>query len=83
MRTGERMLVAARARVQVAEHAAAEAGQTLAQAQLRYRTGASSITELLDVQTAATNATLNLLAARHDALVASAALAFAAGANDQ
>ena len=83
VRSAERMLAAARARVLVAEHAAAEAGQTLAQAQLRYRTGASSIMELLDVQTAATNATLNLLAARHDALVASAALAFAAGANDQ
>lgn len=78
-----RTLDAARARVDVATRAAAEADETLAQAQLRYRTGASSITELLDVQTATTNATLNLLAARHDALVAAAALDFASGAYDR
>lgn len=83
VRSAERSLEAAQARLDVAAHAAAEAGETLAQAQLRYRTGASSITELLDVQTAATNAALNLLAARHDALVARAALDFAVGANDQ
>lgn len=83
VQSAERTLDAAMARVDVATHAAAEAGETLAQAQLRYRTGASAITELLDVQTAATNAALNLLAARHDALVARAALDFAVGANDQ
>ncbi len=79
----ERRLEAARASVAVAERAAAEAGQALDQARLRYRTGAAPITELLDVQAAATNATLDLLAARRDALVARAALTFAYGVHDQ
>lgn len=82
VRSAERLLEAARQRVVVAESAAREAGEALAQARLRYRTGASAITELLDVQTAATNTTLNLLAARRDLLVAAAARDFAYGAND-
>ena len=79
----ERKLAAARASVVVAQRAAAEAAEALDQARLRYRTGAAPITELLDVQAAATNATLDLLAARRDALVAGAALNFAYGVNDQ
>jgi outer membrane protein TolC len=79
----ERQLAAARASVVVAQRAAAEAAEALDQARLRYRTGAAPITELLDVQAAATNATLDLLAARRDALVAGAALNFAYGVNDR
>jgi outer membrane protein TolC len=79
----ERMLTAAGERADVAARAANEAAETLAQARLRYRTGASSITELLDVQAAVTAATLNLLAARHDLLVATAALELAYGVYDQ
>jgi len=50
---------------------------------VRYRTGAAPITELLDVQSAATTATLNLLMARRDLLLAQAALDFAYGVNDR
>jgi len=78
-----RMLDAAAARVAVAEAADTEAQDALDQARLRYRTGASSITELLDVQAATTATTLNLLAARRDLFVARAALEFALGVYDR
>jgi outer membrane protein TolC len=74
---------AARARVGVAERAAAEAQEALDQARLRYRTGTSSMTELLDVQAAATAATMNLLVARHDVLVTGATVDFAYGVQDR
>lgn len=77
------MLGAARERVAVAERAEREAREALDQAGLRYRTGSAPITELLDVQAAATAASLNHLAARHDLLVAAAALDLAYGAYDQ
>jgi len=79
----ERMLEAARQGADVAARAATEAQEALSQAQVRYRTGASPITELLDVQSAATTATLNLLKARRDLLLAQAALAFAYGVDDR
>jgi outer membrane protein len=79
----ERRLAAARASVGVAARAAEEARQALDQAKLRYRTGAAPITELLDVQAAATNATLDLLTARCDVLVARAALNLAYGVYDR
>ena len=79
----ERMLQAARDGAAVAARAEVEAREALAQAQVRYRTGAAPITELLDVQSAATTATLNLLTARRDLLLAQAALDFAYGVNDR
>jgi len=81
--SAERLLAAAEQGVEVAERAEAEAGEALAQAELRYAQGAAPITELLDVQTAATTATLNLLTARRDVLLARAALDFAYGAHDR
>jgi outer membrane protein len=83
VRSAQRMLEAATERVTVAEVADGEAREALEQARLRYRTGASSITELLDVQAAATSATMGLLAARHDLFVAQAALDFAYGVYDR
>ena len=83
VRSSRRMVAAARQRVAVAERADAEGAEALDQARLRYRTGTSPITELLDVQAAATNATLNLLAANRDSHVAQAALDFAYGVNDR
>jgi outer membrane protein TolC len=79
----ERMLQAAREGAAVAARAETEAREALAQAQVRYRTGAAPITELLDVQSATTTATLNLLTARRDLLLAQAALAFAYGVHDR
>lgn len=79
----ERMLRAARDGAAVAARAEGESAEALAQAQVRYRTGTAPITELLDVQTAATTATLNLLTARRDLLLAQAALAFAYGVYDR
>lgn len=79
----ERLREAALHRMAVARDARAEAVVALDQAQLRYRTGAATISELLDVQAALTDAELDLLAARHDVLVAAALLAFANGAFDQ
>lgn len=79
----ERMLAAAREGAAVAERAEAEAREALDQARTRYRTGTAPITELLDVQAAATAATLNLLTARRDLVLAQAALAFAYGVNDR
>jgi outer membrane protein len=79
----ERMLAAARGGAEIAARAEAEAAVALAQAQVRYRTGAAPITELLDVQTAATDAALNLLTARHDLLLAQAALELAYGVHDR
>jgi len=81
--SARRMLAAARQGVSVAESAATEAREALEQARLRYRTGASSITELLDVQAAATNATLGLLQARRDLIMALTALDFAYGVYDR
>ena len=81
--TAERMLEAAREGSVVAARAEAEAREALAQAQVRYRTGAAPITELLDVQSATTHATLNLLTARRDLLLSQAALAFAYGVHDR
>lgn len=78
-----RMVDAARAGVAVAGGAEAEAQVALDQARLRYRTGAAPITELLDVQAAATQATLTHLRARHDLLLALALLDFAYGAHDR
>ena len=83
VQSANRMVTAARERVAVAERADAEGVAALEQARLRYRTGTSPITELLDVQAAATNATLNLLAANRDFHVAQAALDFAYGVNDR
>jgi outer membrane protein TolC len=79
----ERMLQAARDGAAVAGRAETEAREALTQAQVRYRTGAAPITELLDVQAAAMTATLNLLTARRDLLLAHAALAFAYGVHDR
>ena len=81
--SAERMLAAATERVSVATAADAEGTAALEQARLRYRTGAAPITELLDVQAAATAATLQLLEARRDLFVALAALDFAYGVNDR
>jgi len=67
----------------VAARATQEARVALDQALLRYRTGTAPITELLDVQAAATNATLTELAARRDLLVAHAALDLAYGVYDR
>ena len=79
----QRFLSASRERVTVAAEGESEARAALDQAGLRYRTGTSTITELLDVQTAATSATLSLLAARRDLLLAQAALDFAYGVYDR
>jgi outer membrane protein TolC len=78
-----RMLEAAQEGAQVAGAAAVEAQVALEQARLRYRTGTSPITELLDVQAAATNATLSELAARRDLVLAHAALDLAYGVFDR
>jgi len=78
-----RMLHAAQERASLAAAAAEEARTALEQARLRYRTGTSSIIELLDVQAAATNATMTELAARRDLLVANASLDLAYGVFDQ
>lgn len=79
----QRFLSASRERVTVAAEGESEARAALDQAGLRYRTGTSTITELLDVQTAATSATLSLLAVRRDLLLAQAALDFAYGVYDR
>ncbi len=79
----QRMLAAAAERVVVAASADTEAQEALEQARLRYQTGAAPITELLDVQAAATGAKLSLLSARRDLFVAQAALDFAYGVNDR
>lgn len=78
-----RMLTAAREGAEVAAAAAGEARVALEQARLRYRTGTAPITELLDVQAAATNATLSELAARRDLVLAHAALDLAYGVFDR
>jgi outer membrane protein TolC len=78
-----RMVEAAEERARVAGGAAQEAAVALEQARLRYRTGTSPITELLDVQAATTNATLSEIAARRDLLLAHAALDLAYGVFDR
>ncbi len=79
----ERMLEAARGGAQVAAQAAAEAEEAVTHARARYRTGAAPITELLDVEAAATVARLNLVAARRGLYVAQAALDLAYGVYDR
>lgn len=78
-----RMVQAARAGAAVAADAEREGAAALEQARLRYRTGAAPITELLDVQAAATHATLDHLSARHDLLLAQALLDYAYGVHDR
>ncbi len=78
-----RFVNAARQRVAVTTTARNEAIEALAQAELRYQQGQSAITELLDVEAAATSANLNLLATRRDLFVAQAALDFAYGVFDR
>jgi len=75
----QRMLAAALEGLAVAERANGEARVALEQARLRYRTGQSPVTELLDVQSAATEASLRFVTARRDVLVADAAVRFAQG----
>jgi outer membrane protein TolC len=81
--TARRTLTAAEARLAVARRADGEAREALEQARLRYRTGAAPITELLDVQSAATSTSVKLLQARRDLLMAQAALEFAYGVYDR
>jgi outer membrane protein TolC len=81
--SAHRMLAAANQAVVVAEAGNREAQEALEQARLRYSTGAAPITELLDVQAAATQATLNMHTARRDLFVAKAGLDFAYGVNDR
>lgn len=83
VKSAQRMLEAASDRVRVSAAANRESTEALDQARLRYRTGTAPITELLDVQAAATAAELQLLEARLDWFVAVAALDFAYGVNDQ
>lgn len=80
---GQRLHEAALHRMAVSQDAQREALVALDQAKLRYRTGAATISELLDVQAALTDSELDLLAARHDVLVAAALLDFANGVFDQ
>ena len=79
----ERNLKAALDQLEVAVSAEQEAQTAVAQAEVRYRTGMSTITELLDVQTAHTEAALRLLAARYQVVVAESALKFAHGVLNQ
>jgi outer membrane protein TolC len=81
--SAQRMLTAAEQRVGIAGGAWQEAETALEQARLRYRTGISSISELLDVQAATTAARLSLMSAQRDHAVARAALDFAFGAFDR
>lgn len=83
VRQATRLLAAAEESALVAASAAREAQVALEQARLRYRTGTSPITELLDVQAAATNATLTELSARRDLFMAHAALDLAYGVHDR
>ncbi|MGE0161238.1 MAG: TolC family protein [Gemmatimonadales bacterium] len=78
-----RTLEAAAGRVSVAAAAWTEAQEALGQARTRYRTGVAPISELLDVQAAATATRLSLLTAQRDHAVAGAALDFAYGAFDR
>jgi len=81
--SAQRMLTAAEQRVGVASDAWQEAQAALEQARLRYRTGTSPISELLDVQAATTAARISLMSAQRDHAVAGAALDFAFGAFDR
>lgn len=74
---------AARAQLDVAIAASGDADDALAQARLRYDQGISPISELLEVQASRTAARLTLLMARHDVLVAEAALDLAYGVFDK
>jgi len=79
----ERNLDASLEQLGVAAKAETEARTAVGQAEVRYRTGMSTITELLDVQTAHTESALRLLAARHDVVIARTALKFAYGVLNQ
>ena len=81
--SAQRMLTAAEQGVGVASDAWQEAQAALEQARLRYRTGFSPISELLDVQAATTAARLSHMSAQRDHSVARAALDFAFGAFDR
>ncbi len=83
VQAASRLLEAASEGVRVAGSATTEAAEAVTHARLRDRTGSAPITELLDVEAAATVARLNLLSARRDLFVARAALEFAFGAYDQ
>lgn len=79
----QRNLDAALEQLDVAIRAEKEAKIAVGQAEVRYQTGMSTISELLDVQTAQTEAALRLLAARYGAVVADAAVKFAHGVLNQ
>jgi outer membrane protein TolC len=79
----QRLHAAALLRMRVARAARAEAAEAMEQAALRYRTGTTPVTELLDVQAALTDADLDLLSARHDVLVTAALYDFANGVFDR
>jgi outer membrane protein TolC len=78
-----RMVASARAGAAVAGGAELEGAEALEQARLRYRTGSAPITELLDVQAAATQAVLTHQSAQRDLLLALALLDFAYGVHDR
>ncbi|HUF10777.1 MAG TPA: TolC family protein [Rhodothermales bacterium] len=75
----ERNRNAALEKLNVAARAEEEGETAVTQAEVRYRTGMSTITELLDVQAAHTEAALRHQAAQYEAVVAQAALKFAHG----
>ena len=79
---GRRLGAAAEA-LEVAARAEAQARDALEQANQRYGAGVSPITELLDVQAAATDAVISHLSARRDLLVAHAAVELSYGAMDK
>jgi outer membrane protein TolC len=78
-----RLLEAADRGADVAARASDEAQVALEQARARYAAGTAPITELLDVQAAATNAHLSELSARRDLILAHAALDLAYGVFDR
>jgi outer membrane protein len=78
-----RMLEAAERGAEVAARAAEESRVAMEQARARYAAGTAPITELLDVQAAATNAHLSEMSARRDLILAHAALDLAYGVFDR
>ena len=81
--SAERRRTAAARAVEIAQRAESQAAEALVQANQRYGAGISPITELLDVQAAATEAVISHLSARRDLLVADAMVEFSYGALDQ
>ncbi|NNF26637.1 MAG: TolC family protein [Gemmatimonadetes bacterium] len=81
--SARRRLTAAARAVDIAQRAQIQARDALEQANQRYGAGISPITELLDVQAAATEALISHLSARRDLLVAHALVEFSYGAWDQ